>query len=204
MKRPGVTELSSQSGFRLSPVLWRVLLVGLLLVDSVIVLAFALNVQQLWAILLISAGILIGLFTIRGNGTIAALICSLTLVTVPLVVLLRAMPIHSFEWSDLDGLDRIVIQVPGSTDSFEFAEPKTLSEFRSLVRIGYYQTSIKSGECYGITLYRGGNSARYVIRYDAFGHQGGRYCETNFVPRRRSEFREWLKDVLRSRGYTPD
>ena len=60
------------------------------------------------------------------------------------------------------------------------------------------------GECYGITFYRGGNSARHVIRYDAVGHRGGGYCEANFVPHRRSGFREWLKDALRLRGYTPD
>jgi hypothetical protein len=181
----------------------RLLLVVGLMVDSLIVVAFARNLQQLWAILLISLGILIGLFTIRGNGKIAGLICFLALVTVPLIVVIRAMPIYSFEWPDLDGLDRIVIEVPTSPAKFEVTDPGTLNEFTKLVRIGSYETSLKCGECYVFTLFRGPNLARYVLRYDALGHQGGGACETNFVPQKRLEFRKWLEDVLLSRGYAP-
>jgi hypothetical protein len=181
----------------------RLLLVAGLLIDSLIVLAFAVNLQQLWAILLISLGILIGLFTIRGNGKIAGLICFLVLVAVPLIVVLRAMPIYSFEWPDLDGLDRIVIELPTGPAKFEITDPGTLNKFKRLVRFGSYRTSLKCGECYGITLFRGPNLARYVLRFDALGHQGGGACETNFVPQKRLEFRKWLEAVLLSRGYAP-
>jgi hypothetical protein len=135
------------------------LLAAGLLIDSAIVVAFAMNLQELWAILLISLGILIGLITIRGNGTVAGLICLLGLVTVPLVVVLRAMPFHSFGWSDLDGIDRIVIELPlgRGREKLEIDEPRTLSEFKALVRVGSFQTSLKCGECYGITLFRGPN-----------------------------------------------
>jgi hypothetical protein len=179
------------------------LLVAGLLIDSLIVLAFALNLQQLWAILLISLGILIGLFTIRGNGKIGGLICFLVLVAVPLIVVLRAMPIYSFEWPDLDGLDRIVIELPTGPAKFEITDPGTLNEFKRLVRFGSYRTSLKCGECYGITLFRGPNLVRYVLRFDALGHQGGGACETNFVPQKRLEFRKWLEAVLLSRGHAP-
>jgi hypothetical protein len=203
MNRPEVTASLFRSGSRLSPLVWRLLLVGGILIDSLIVLTFAVNLQLLWAILLISTGIIIGLFTIRGNGAIAGLICSLALVAVPLIVALREMPVHSFEWQDLDGLDRIAIELPGSTEKLEFTERVTLSEFRRLVRLGSYQTGLKCGECYGITLFRGPNSARYVIRYDAFGRRGGDSIETIFVPKDGHEFRKWLEDVVGSRVYTP-
>ena len=181
----------------------RLSLIAGLVIDSLLVLVFAWNLQLLWAILLVSLGILIGLVTIRGNGKIAGLICLLALVMVPLVVALRALPIHSFGRSDLDGLDRIVIYLPSSEEKVEITDPGTLREFKILVRNGSYQSSLKCGDCYGITLGRGPDWSRYVIKYDSFGHLGGGYYETVFVPQRRREFRRWLEDVLKADRHSP-
>jgi hypothetical protein len=181
--------------------LMRLLLLGGLAIDSLVVLVFAWNLPVLWAILILSLGVLIGLVTIRGDGKIAGAICLLGLVTVPFSVTIRALPIHSFGWSDLDGLDRIVVDLPPGDKKLEITDPATLREFKSLVRTGFYRSSLKCGDCYGITLYRGPNMSRYVIKYDSFGHLGGGYYETIFVPQRRREFRKWLEDVLKADGH---
>ena len=77
--------------------LLRVLLVVGLLIDTVVVLFFAWDLALLWAILLVSLGILIGMCTIRGNAKIAGTVCVVGLVVVALVVVLRALPIHSLD-----------------------------------------------------------------------------------------------------------
>jgi hypothetical protein len=195
-----------EAKLRRFPMVLRLFLLAGLVFASVVVGAFAWNVQILWAILLVSLGILIGLVTIRGVGKIAGLICFLGLAAVPLIVAIRAMPIHSFGRSfgrsDLDGLDRIVIAMPDGEEHIEITEPSTVGEFKSLVGTGFYQSSLKCGECYEITFCRGLDRSRWVIKYDTFGHLRGGFCETVFVPQRRGDFRRWLENVLKAGGHS--
>jgi hypothetical protein len=174
----------------------RLVLLAVLLVDGLLTLIFALNVEGLWAILLVSGGILIGLLTIRGDGRTAGWLCSLGLAAVPAYLAVRASPIHSFDWGPIRRLDRVEIAPPPDRVPIAITDPKALREFESLVGTGYYQTGSKCGDCFGVALCDGPNRSNYVIRYDCFGRWGGAHTETVFVPRRREDFRRWLERAL--------
>jgi hypothetical protein len=173
----------------------RLTLLAALVVDIFVLLIFAFNEIGLWAILLISGGILIGMVTIPGNARIAGLLCALGLVAVPVSIAILALPIHTFDWSGIKHLDRLEIHV-GKGESIVISDPMQLSEFESFVGKGSYRTVSRRGVCYGITLCDGSNRSNRLIRSYCFGSLAGESIERVFVPRRRVEFRRWLERIL--------
>jgi hypothetical protein len=173
-----------------------VLLTGVV-ADGLCMVAFGSNLHALWSVLLVASGIYIGLLTIDGNGRVAVVLCALGLVSVPIALLARALPIHTFDCTYLDRVDKIVIDSAPAGGEIVLTDSRSIAEFRSLVGRGSYQTSLKCGECYGIALCEGANRSNYVLLYDSLGRLGGGTCQTAFVPRDRTAFRTWLERVLR-------
>src|SRR5262245_39755340 len=101
----------------------RLLLLAGLLLDCLIVGLAGMNLRVLWVIVCISFGILIGLATIRGNGKVAACLCVSGIVAVPVFLLIRALPIHSFDWSPVVAIDSVTIELPSGQGTVQITDP---------------------------------------------------------------------------------
>jgi hypothetical protein len=167
-------------------------------IDVIILAAFAANLWWLWAVLFSVFGIIIGLATIRGDGRTAAALCATLLAIVPGVVIVRALPIHSFDWSPITHLDRLTIERPAGAGSIEVTDSRLLMEFEAFGARGCYQTVSKCGEVILVVLHDQMNRRRLAICYDAFAGRSTGSLHTVFVPHRRQEFRRWLDRVLSS------
>ncbi len=82
-------EWTNAQGKRPPRLIARLLLSAAVVIDSVAITGFAMNVSALWMILATSAGVLIGLFTIRGDGRLAALLCAAGLALIAVWIIVR-------------------------------------------------------------------------------------------------------------------
>jgi hypothetical protein len=173
------------------------LLAGLLL-DVVIVALFALNLNSLWAILLVSFGVLIGIASMRGNCKVAASLCALGLAAVPGFVLIRALPVHSLDWASVDGLDSATIEILANAAQVEVTDQVTLREFQRFARGGYYQTVMKARPVYIVVLNYKDGQDRIPVGRDWFADRADSSRQTIFVPKAREDFRRWLANIVKT------
>jgi hypothetical protein len=177
----------------------RLSLVAGLLVDVVIVALFALNLNFLWAMLLVSFGILIGLVTAPGNRKVPASLCALGLAAVPGFVLIRALPIHSLDWASFDGVGSATIEILANAAQVEVTDKVTLREFQNFARGGYYQTVMKARPAYVVVLNYKDGQERISVGRDWFADRADSSTQTIFVPKARGDFRRWLANIVKTR-----
>jgi hypothetical protein len=177
----------------------RLLLVAGLAIDGLIIFLFAVNLQWLWAIFFVSLGILVALATTLQKAKLAGVFCMLGVLVIPVVVVYRSLPIHSFDWSPIERLDRLTIVIPSGDARIEITDRETLIEFLMFGQRGYYKTSVKCGGIYSVILEDGANRRRLAICYDSFSDMPGDIVRTVFVPRSNVDFRKWLERLLESK-----
>jgi hypothetical protein len=115
----------------------RCLLLAGIVVDGLCMLAFGSNLHALWSVLLVASGIYIGLLTIDGNSRVAVVLCLSGLAAVPIALFARALPIHTFDCTYLDRVDKIVIDSAPSGGEIVLTDSRSIAEFREFLSSGF-------------------------------------------------------------------
>lgn len=165
-------------------------------VCGVVLFLFGTNLWLLWAVWLVSLGILLGKALSRQpckpemvGLSIALFVCG--------TLVIRALPIHWLNW---EGTSRIVISKLGEDWKIEIADPEEIKIFQAYGRRGHYETIQKSG--YGYHLYVGdGNSlTSYYIHGDCIGEMPGGSAQSVFVPAKEG-FMAFFEGVIKKHGH---
>jgi hypothetical protein len=161
-------------------------------ITGALIFILAPEIYVLWAICIFILGILVGASIYKFSPKLLFLVCNLILICVIGVIVIRRIPMHSFISNDFD---EIKISRIGKDWEIEIKDQTELNTFKSFLNKGYYNTMLKSGYSYQISICKDGTCNNYYMHGNSIGDKPGGTMQSVFTPYREG-FNEYFEQIL--------
>lgn len=170
---------------------------ALLLVVGVMMYWFDFTAPWVKSLLLFGGGLSSAVWLSQQVPKTVFVIAAGVLVMGPCIIIWRALPIHSLDWAKID---RVEVEEITGENHFEITDGSELLEFGKFGSRGRYQSILKSGDSYHITVWCGNEGSGYYVHGNCFGEMPGGFSQSVFVPAEPG-FYMWFSDLLVRHGH---